>query len=342
MKESQSTTLIGLLALLGAACSSPDARVVVVPGGASAPTPSAPGAAGAGGASSGGGTTTPPSSDGGAGSTTPSDGGAGAPSGTGGASGSGVPCDVATMLAANCTSCHSDPPLASALAGLVTYADLMAISHEDPTKNEAQLSLARMQSASSPMPPGAPPPAAEITTLQNWINAGYPKGACDAGTSGGSGTDGGTNAGGTDGGAPPPPVSVWNGAPAFASQTGPSTHNAGKDCMNCHGSGGSGPGFAFGGTVYDGSGAAVVGAEVRFVDSTGKATSVYSGPSGTFYLHGTGFSGPAHVGVRDATNTQEMFTALQSGAQSPASSGGACSACHCSGTGCTQAPIHLP
>jgi hypothetical protein len=225
--------------------------------------------------------------------------------------------------------------MASALAGLVTYQDLMATSHEDATKNEAQLSLSRMQNSSSPMPPGGVPPAADVTTLQNWINAGYPKGSCSA-----PAADGGVDSG--DSG-PLPPSGVFSGAPPFSPHTGPSTHNAGKDCMQCHGSGGGdAPGFEFGGTVYDGSGNPVSGAEVRFVDANGTATSVYTGPSGTFYKGGSGFAGPAHVGVRNATATQEMMTALQSTSQPPASTGGACSACHCTGTGCTLAPIHLP
>jgi hypothetical protein len=78
------------------------------------------------------------------------------------------------------------------------------------------------------------------------------------------------------------------------------------------------------------------------VDASGTPTSVYSGPSGTFYKSGSGFAGPAHIGVRNATSEQDMLIALQSGAQAPASTGGACSACHCTGSGCTVAPIHLP
>ena len=237
------------------------------------------------------------------------------------------------MLAANCTGCHSDPPASGALTGLVTYSDLMATSHEDPTKNEAQLSLSRMQNASSPMPPGGVPAAADVTTLQNWINAGYPMGSCATGSSSG-GSSGSSGSG--DGGSAPPPTNVFNGAPPFASQTGPTTHNAGKDCMQCHATGGGdAPQFTFGGTLYDGSGNAVVGAEVRLLDANGTATSVYTGPSGTFYSRGSGFAGPANVGARNASSTAEMLVTL-------ASSGGGCSSCHCTGTGCSTTPIHLP
>jgi hypothetical protein len=260
------------------------------------------------------------------------DGGSVAPppaadSGTGAAT--DLPCEIAALLSANCTSCHSDPPIPSAVAGLVTYADLMATAHEDVAKNEAQLSLTRMQATTSPMPPSGALPATTVAIFQNWVDAGYPMGTC-------------TTAGG-DAGPVTPPASVFNGAPPFTPATGSSTHNAGKDCMQCHaGGGGNAPQFAFGGTLYDGSGKAVVGAEVRFVNASGTATSVYTGPSGTFYSRGSGFAGPAHVGVRNATSQEDMYTALQATSQPPASTGGACSACHCTGGTCTQALIHLP
>ena len=112
--------------------------------------------------------------------------------------------------------------------------------------------------------------------------------------------------------------------------------------MQCHNGDGDGSQFVFGGTVYDASGSAVAGAEVRFVDANNQATSVYSSSSGTFYLRGGGFSGPAHIGIRNASSIQNMHTALQSGSQPPASSGGACGACHCTGGSCTISAIHLP
>jgi hypothetical protein len=282
----------------------------------------------------------PPSADGGgpAGSTDsgspphPGDSGSPQPTGEAGAAACGVPLDVLTMLANDCTGCHSDPPVAGSLAGLVTYADLMATAMEDPTKNEAQLSLARMQNAGMPMPPGALPSAADVTTLKNWINAGYPMAICTGG--GGDGGSGGNDGGGPP--PPPPPLGVFANAPPFTPMMGSSAHRPGEDCLSCHG-------FTIGGTVFDGSGNPVAGAEVRVVDATGAAFSVYSGSDGTFHDSHNSFTAPAHIGIRDANNVKNMMTALQSGPQPPAASGGACSACHCSGGApCTVVPVHLP
>lgn len=241
------------------------------------------------------------------------------------------------MLNANCNGCHSDPPAPGAVAGLVTYADLTAPSKGMPSQNEAQLSVSRMMNSSAPMPPGALLPAADATILQNWISAGYPKGSC--GTTGGA--DGG--GGGVDGAAPAPPVSVFAKAPAYAlGQPVQGNHEAGHNCMSsCHNHG-----FTFAGTVFDANGAGVGGAEVRLVDANGKAITVYTdnrggSSQGNFYSSQS-FVGPAHVGTRNAAGSKDMFTALQTTTQGPASTGGACNACHCTGTGCTVAPIHLP
>jgi hypothetical protein len=201
----------------------------------------------------------------------------------------------------------------------------MATAKEDATKNEAQLSLVRMKDTARPMPPGALPSAAEVAVLENWINAGYPMGSC------------GSVDGGDGGNGPPigPPPSVFGGAPPFSPHTGPNTHNAGQDCMSCHTGKGDANRFSFGGTVYDGNGQPVVGAEVRLVDAMGRATSVYTGPKGTFYS-GSAFTAPAHVGVRNAAASKDMFTALD------ATNGGACSSCHCTGASCSVPVVHLP
>jgi hypothetical protein len=82
-----------------------------------------------------------------------------------------LPCDVASVLDANCTKCHAQPPLFGAPMPLVTYDDLIATRNGSRTLD---LVLQRVSSTTSPMPP--PPNTlltpAEIATLQMWSNAG--------------------------------------------------------------------------------------------------------------------------------------------------------------------------
>lgn len=338
-------SVVILIPITTGACGSnaSDPQVIIVSGATPAPTSLGPGSSGGSAATSppsaSPSSTSPPSTSMPSGS---SGGGQVASGDSGAAAPTGVPCGVATMLAANCTGCHSDPPITGALAGLVTYADLMATSHEVPTENEAQLSLSRMTNSSSPMPPGGVLSASDVATLQNWINAGYPMGSCGSAGPSGSSPDGGADGAGAPVSPPSTTASgVFANAAAFSAGSSVSGHhNAGLNCMSsCHNHG-----FTFAGTLVDSTGAGVGGAEVRLVDATGQATSVYTATGssqGNFYSTHA-FVGPAHVGARNAVSTQNMLTAIQTTAQAPASTGGACNACHCTGAGCTIAPIHLP
>jgi hypothetical protein len=247
----------------------------------------------------------------------------------------GVPCNIATIFASSCTGCHSDPPIAGSLAGLVTYTDLMATSHLNAANNEAQESLALMQAgAATPMPPGGPmPSAADVSALQAWVSAGYPMGAsCGGGD------------GGTDGATMPPPFSVFTGeAPYALGQTSNGNHNAGQDCVGCHDSqgGDDAPKFTFAGTVVDANGNGVGGAEVRLIDANGLAISVYTDNSGQSNRTGNfgstkAWVAPAHVGVRNASSSQDMLVTITQ-------TQGGCNACHCSGGGsCVTPEVHLP
>jgi hypothetical protein len=296
---------------------------VWTPGGAPAiiDAGGAVGASSSAAASAGGGSSSSGAGGGGGGSAA-----SGGSSTTGAASGGagGLPCDVASVLAAKCTSCHSDPPINNALSGLVTYADLTATAKEDATRNEAQLSVVRMQNTASPMPPtsvSVTATAADVATLQNWINAGYPTGSC--------GSDAGS-----DSGPGPSPSNVFTGQPAFRSQTGPNSHNAGQDCMGCHANGnGEAPRFSFAGTLYDGHGQPVAGAEVRVVDKNGVGASAYTGSNGNFYRQGTPIATPGQAGARNASATAAMISAVTAPG---------CSSCHCSGSSCATTQMHLP
>jgi hypothetical protein len=246
-----------------------------------------------------------------------SDGGPASAGDAGGATppppGAGIPCDVAAMLAAKCTTCHADPPVNGSLAGLMTVADLMARAKEDPARTEAELSVVRMESAAAPMPPagaGSPATAAEIQSFKSWIAGNYAGSCADAGAP------------------PPPPPDVFTGAPAYVSTVSASSHNAGQDCMNgCHNHG-----FTFAGTLTDGNGKGLAGAEVRLVDASGKAISVHTSANGNFHSS-TSFAAPARVGARNAASKAIMVTSLTA-------ANGGCNSCHA--TGASTLPIHLP
>jgi len=104
-----------------------------------------------------------------------------------GSSVTGIPCDVATIFANKCVSCHGNPPSGSAPYAINSYEDLVRKSPADPTQTVAQRSVARMQDTKSPMPPTGGATAAEIAAIQAWIDGGMPKGDCaetsDAGPS---------------------------------------------------------------------------------------------------------------------------------------------------------------
>ena len=152
---------------------------------------------------------------------------------------SGIPCPVADVLTAHCVTCHGNPPAQSVPISLLTYADLTGSSPVDPAATVAQRAVVRMQDGQHPMPPGpsATAAAADIATIQDWINAGYPKGDC--------GADGGTNPFNT------PPVcssgAYWQGG----EDSGDLMH-PGRACNTCHLQNGEGetPIFTLAGTVY--------------------------------------------------------------------------------------------
>jgi len=162
------------------------------------PTGTCGGGGGAGGVSGGGG------SGGSGGSNQTGSGGASGGSsqvgsgGAGGSTGGGLPCDVQTLLANNCASCHGTTLANGAPRSLVSYADLTKPDPANTAMTEAQVALQRMQNTVSPMPPfpAAAATSAQIATMQNWINSGYPTGTCGGGGTGGTPGNGGSSGAG--------------------------------------------------------------------------------------------------------------------------------------------------
>ncbi|MCA2981412.1 MAG: hypothetical protein INH37_24325 [Myxococcaceae bacterium] len=126
----------------------------------------------------------------------------------------GIPCDVAALLRARCSSCHGSQPSGGAPSPLVSRADLLATA---PAGGRyADRSLTRMKSVTAPMPPGAPLTAAELAPFEAWVVAGLPAGTCAV-----------------DAGAPPTPTCASNRFWADRYR-GSGDMNPGMACRACH------------------------------------------------------------------------------------------------------------
>jgi hypothetical protein len=258
----------------------------------------------------------------------------------GGPSNAGLPCDVAQLLVTRCQLCHGSPPTPPSPMQLMTHADLMKPAIADPSKTYAQESVIRMQNATLPMPPApyTPATAAEITILQDWINSGYPQGAC-------GGPTGATDGGGAtmDAAAcvsPVPPIvdtpitctskMNWTGGNSAAMRPG-------ESCAGCHGT----SKFSIAGTVYptvhekdDCYG--VSGARgVTVVITDKKGTSITLNPNnvGTFTYAGS-LALPYQAKVMQGGKTRAMMTPQMEGD---------CNTCHSEpGYSCAPGRIMIP
>lgn len=195
----------------------------------------------------------------------------------------GVPCDVAKVLAAQCLSCHGQALAGGAPIRLVTFAELTAVSASHAPATQIERSLARMQDAQSPMPPGQPGAvsAADLAVLQAWVDSGTPKGSCGAAVGGGAQSPFGAPAKCTSGNMQGPEEG-GSMAPGYA-------------CMSCHGGAGSGgdgeqSGFTIAGTVYpsahepnDCQSSGVSGSVVQITDANNQVLTLQVGASGNFY-----------------------------------------------------------
>jgi hypothetical protein len=222
-----------------------------------------------------------------------------------------LPCDVAAVLQATCTSCHSNPPVGGAPMALLSYADLTGKAISDPTKTVAEMCVARMQNTASPMPPGGGASSADVTTLQNWISAGYPQGTCAA--------DGGTTNYNT-------PLVCTSGVTNSSSEIGHEMHPGGA-CNTCHATtGGEAPQFTIAGTVYPtahepndcfgvGSGAA----QVIIMDANGNTQLTISTNASGNFTSTTGISKPYRAKIVANGKTREMAATQTDGN---------CNSCH--------------
>lgn len=93
----------------------------------------------------------------------------------------GVPCAVSAVLDKKCNSCHGATPKYGAPMSLVSYGDLHAATPTKPGKRVFEEVSARVHDDTRPMPQ-APNPrldASELTTIDEWVKRGAPRGeAC--------------------------------------------------------------------------------------------------------------------------------------------------------------------
>lgn len=91
---------------------------------------------------------------------------------------SGLPCDVARILTANCLACHGTKPLPGVPGSLVSYEDLTATAPRGGSW--ASRALSRMKDTIGRMPPApaSAVPDADIALFEAWVSGGTPRGSC--------------------------------------------------------------------------------------------------------------------------------------------------------------------
>ncbi len=155
----------------------------------------------------------------------------------------GLPCDVADVLARTCVSCHGAKLAGGATNSMTTYEELVAPSKTDPKKSYAALSIDRMKNTKTPMPPTGVAPKSDVGVFEAWVAAGTPKGSCAAPVKPGP-----------DAGPPPPssdydtPVVCTSNAHWIFGNIKSQNMHPGVACIDCHQK--KGPLYTFAGTVF--------------------------------------------------------------------------------------------
>ncbi len=236
----------------------------------------------------------------------------------------GLPCDVQAIIENRCIACH-DGNTAGA-PKMLDYADLLKPSSSAPSKSIAVLSLERMKSTTSPMPPppAVGPDAEEIQTFQEWVDAGTPKGAvCTEPPPDGGALDAGDLPdAGADAGNGCVSGKMWTNG-----NQGSAMMHPGVACNACHQVMG-GPNLRIAGTAYraphdvnDCNGAAPPPTvTVTITDSKGKTATANVNAAGNFDIQGgQKLTAPYSASLSDGAKTRKMNGKVTSGD---------CNSCH--------------
>jgi hypothetical protein len=98
-----------------------------------------------------------------------------------------LPCDVGTVFATKCASCHGASPIGGAPMPLVSPGDFSAPlksirTAPGETMEVAKLVKLRINDDAMPMPPGGLLPDAERTMINSWLDRGHPQAPATAPT----------------------------------------------------------------------------------------------------------------------------------------------------------------
>jgi hypothetical protein len=199
---------------------------------------------------------------------------------------------------------------------LVTRADLAANSALYPGTTVASRCVTRMQQSVAPMPPAPATVAnsADITTMQNWIAAGMPSGACGSPDAGQTG---------------PQPTTCASNSFYVPNGDGSSRMDPGQACVACHTVQSQENAFFFMGTVFPAYheqnncyAPPVSGGTVEILDSTGVVRyTLAPNSAGNFFQssYSAGLSLPYTARVTANGATLTMTTPQTSGD---------CNSCH--------------
>lgn len=245
---------------------------------------------------------------------------------------SGLPCDIANLLASRCTVCHGATLAGGATLHLNSWDDLTAPAPDHTSQSVAERCLARVRDSAAPMPPtGSRLAASDIALFEAWVNAGTPEGTCASS----SGPD------------------IFGAAPTCTSATfwtggdkeSPDMH-PGRACIDCHTRGvrgERGPPLSLAGTVFatahdpddcNGANGRVDGVVIEITDKNGKVQRITPRSSGNFYVEPQPLATPYTARVLYQGRVRAMATPQTSGD---------CNSCH-TAAGLNGAPgrIALP
>lgn len=186
-----------------------------------------------------------------------------------------LPCEVETVLATACATCHTNPPNSASKVPLESRADFFAPAASADDRTVAEVALARLHDATNPMPPPTEPPLSpgQLATLDAWLTGGAPvAGACAPIPS------------------PPAAPTCPSGSTWTMGTTGDMDMTPGRACKTCHAAMAPAANYAFQGTVFadfhtaDDCNAPPPGdARIEILDPTGAVTkTLVPGLSGNF------------------------------------------------------------